>query len=178
MPKNVIVEEEAELNQTIYTTVSESGQPVDTNLDKGGKFEHDSAKGGKFERDSAKRGKTEHTLAKSGANCTILATIDTIQIEAKETISIKCTVCTKLFSNESNMKRHRLTHDVSMKNGIKHRKYKCDLCKSDFYDPRLLQEHTKNYHTNKVFKCDVCHKRLGKLASLKYHLNAIHNIKT
>ena len=74
--------------------------------------------------------------------------------------TIKCTMCSKLFSQSRRMKQHiRLVHQVPPKN--------CKQCKKSFKD---LEAHLLSFHIDKTQKCTMCDKYFGTAKGLREHM--------
>ena len=90
----------------------------------------------------------------------------------KEAIkSISCDICHKQFSNQKNVRIHRLTHTGE-------KKYHCLYCPWKFYTAWKLKKHTDSIHINAEkrnrFPCDMCMKEYQKQEHLERHEKLLH----
>ncbi|XP_035499603.1 zinc finger protein 236-like isoform X2 [Scophthalmus maximus] len=75
----------------------------------------------------------------------------------------KCTICSQVFTTESQLQKHLRVHEVNDK------PHRCDCCSQTFNVEFNLTLH-KSTHTTSDFTCPVCHKRFSRIASLKSHV--------
>ncbi|XP_056143099.1 zinc finger protein 236-like [Lampris incognitus] len=75
----------------------------------------------------------------------------------------KCTMCSHIFTTESQLQRHLRDHEVNDK------PYRCDQCPQTFNVEFNLMLH-KSTHTTSDPACPVCHKKFSRVASLKAHI--------
>jgi uncharacterized Zn-finger protein len=71
--------------------------------------------------------------------------------------SIKCSMCTKVVSNKSNLSRHiKLMHSVNTKKYIKHIKkdgrFECKVCGKTYSHTANLKLHYTHHHTKQEIK--------------------------
>ncbi|XP_030605132.1 zinc finger protein 236 isoform X3 [Archocentrus centrarchus] len=75
----------------------------------------------------------------------------------------KCTICSQIFTTESQLQKHLREHEVNDK------PHRCDQCSQTFNVQFNLTLH-KSTHTTSDFTCPVCHKKFSRIASLKSHI--------
>ncbi|KAM9807354.1 zinc finger protein 236-like isoform X3 [Syngnathus typhle] len=74
----------------------------------------------------------------------------------------KCTICSQIFTTESQLQRHLREHEVNDK------PHRCDQCPQTFNVEFNLTLH-KSTHKTSDFTCPVCNKKFSRIASLKSH---------
>uniref|UniRef100_A0A668AVE7 Zinc finger protein 236 n=1 Tax=Myripristis murdjan TaxID=586833 RepID=A0A668AVE7_9TELE len=75
----------------------------------------------------------------------------------------KCTICSQIFTTESQLQRHLRDHETNDK------PHRCDQCPQTFNVEFNLTLH-KSTHTTSDPTCPVCHKKFSRVASLKAHI--------
>ncbi|KAM9310495.1 zinc finger protein 236 isoform 2-T2 [Pholidichthys leucotaenia] len=75
----------------------------------------------------------------------------------------KCTICSQVFTTESQLQKHLHEH------GINDKPHRCDQCPQTFNVEFNLTLH-KSTHTTSDFTCPVCNKKFSRIASLKSHI--------
>uniref|UniRef100_A0A3Q3LDE8 Zinc finger protein 236 n=1 Tax=Labrus bergylta TaxID=56723 RepID=A0A3Q3LDE8_9LABR len=75
----------------------------------------------------------------------------------------KCTICSQVFTTESQLQKHLREHESNDK------PHRCDHCPQTFNVEFNLTLH-KSTHTTSDFTCPVCHKKFSRIASLKSHV--------
>ncbi|XP_037640983.1 zinc finger protein 236-like [Sebastes umbrosus] len=75
----------------------------------------------------------------------------------------KCTICSQVFTTESQLQKHLREHEINDK------PHRCDHCPQTFNVDFNLTLH-KSTHTTSDFTCPVCNKRFSRIASLKSHI--------
>ncbi|KAM4632763.1 zinc finger protein 236 [Polymixia lowei] len=75
----------------------------------------------------------------------------------------KCTMCSQIFTTESQLQRHLRDHEANDK------PHRCDQCPQTFNVEFNLTLH-KSTHTTSDPTCPVCHKKFSRVASLKAHI--------
>ncbi|XP_019120471.1 zinc finger protein 236 isoform X1 [Larimichthys crocea] len=75
----------------------------------------------------------------------------------------KCTICSQIFTTESQLQKHLREHEINDK------PHRCDQCPQTFNVEFNLTLH-KSTHTTSDFTCPVCHKKFSRIASLKSHV--------
>ncbi|KAK5862695.1 hypothetical protein PBY51_018064 [Eleginops maclovinus] len=75
----------------------------------------------------------------------------------------KCTICSQIFTTESQLQKHLREHEINDK------PHRCDQCPQTFNVDFNLTLH-KSTHTTSDFTCPVCNKRFSRIASLKSHI--------
>lgn len=73
-----------------------------------------------------------------------------------------CGVCSKAFSNQSNLNSHLARH-------YDNRPFSCDVCEMSFKLKSSLNAHKKRHYEEKKFVCDVCGFKVFTRSSLKQH---------
>ncbi|KAF0045089.1 hypothetical protein F2P81_001618 [Scophthalmus maximus] len=84
----------------------------------------------------------------------------------------KCTICSQVFTTESQLQKHLRVHEVNDKASAAAAvaaPHRCDCCSQTFNVEFNLTLH-KSTHTTSDFTCPVCHKRFSRIASLKSHV--------
>ena len=76
----------------------------------------------------------------------------------------KCEICDRGFSAASELKEHKLTHQVP--DG---KYFKCDLCKRGFSHSKSLKSHVKNVHLKPKHGCNLCGQRFPTAREAKRH---------
>ncbi|CAG12844.1 unnamed protein product, partial [Tetraodon nigroviridis] len=75
----------------------------------------------------------------------------------------KCTICSQVFTTDSQLQKHLREHESNDK------PHRCDHCPQTFNVEFNLTLH-KSTHTTSDFTCPVCNKRFSRIASLKSHI--------
>ncbi|XP_047455577.1 zinc finger protein 236-like isoform X2 [Mugil cephalus] len=75
----------------------------------------------------------------------------------------KCSICSHVFTTESQLQKHLREHEVNDK------PHRCDRCSQTFNVEFNLTLH-KSTHTTSDFTCPVCNKKFSRIASLKSHV--------
>uniref|UniRef100_A0A3B4G659 Zinc finger protein 236 n=1 Tax=Pundamilia nyererei TaxID=303518 RepID=A0A3B4G659_9CICH len=75
----------------------------------------------------------------------------------------KCTICSQIFTTESQLQKHLREHEVNDK------PHRCDQCSQTFNVEFNLTLH-RSTHTTSDFTCPVCNKKFSRIASLKSHI--------
>ncbi|XP_037935839.1 zinc finger protein 239-like isoform X2 [Teleopsis dalmanni] len=80
----------------------------------------------------------------------------------------KCSECDKRFSHESNLKRHKLNHEI-----------RCKICSLNFSSPDNLTDHIQATHNaTKLLNCENCDEIFTRDDQLKEHYKTKHKEKT
>lgn len=74
----------------------------------------------------------------------------------------KCTSCIKGYSNESQLKRHMLSHRGD-------RPHKCEQCSKSFQFAYLLRDHMNTHTGERPHRCQECNKTFSWFSSLLVH---------
>ena len=80
-----------------------------------------------------------------------------------------CDLCSKIYSEERNLKRHQLAYHTL-------KRYECNFCKKQFTRNYKLNNHVcdktsaENYYQNNENQCLNCDKTFVNIFSLKRHL--------
>ena len=83
---------------------------------------------------------------------------------------IKCPVCSKPYSNNHTMLRHKMSiHD-------KHIKYCCKICDRSFFRKDKLATHISNHQDYDTYVCFLCDCKLKSKQILKTHFKKDHNL--
>lgn len=80
-----------------------------------------------------------------------------------ETLTYKCTECSRLFNSKSNMVKHH----KNMHNKI------CNVCSRTFSSPELRNAHYVE-HLSSYYMCQFCNKVMKLRSSLQRHLKKQH----
>lgn len=79
-----------------------------------------------------------------------------------------CTLCTRFFSEEKQMKRHMsYMHQISSKTN---NKYKCDKCDFETNSSRALTKHLRTHLSERPYQCSICAKSFHTPSYLKIHM--------
>ena len=79
----------------------------------------------------------------------------------EKTRAYQCSICEKLFNDESEMKKHQRFHP-------QHRRHQCSICSRRFLTFQQLEKH-KQIHLALLNKCKSCLKTLQSKAHLDAH---------
>lgn len=75
-----------------------------------------------------------------------------------------CTLCSKVFDNQLNRKRHRkIAHPSATV-------FKCDICTRQFASEKRMGNHMNAHRIKKHYQCDVCARTFNRLSLLFQHL--------
>lgn len=74
----------------------------------------------------------------------------------------KCPECGKLFTQKSNMEKHRRIHTGEY--------LKCDMCDKSFVGRNSLIRHLRKHETKKDHKCQICGMMFSSTKALEDHL--------
>ena len=77
-----------------------------------------------------------------------------------------CEHCSYITKFSRNFRNHLYRHHIA-------KTLQCQVCSKMFALPKDLKQHMV-FHTNQVFPCDVCGKKLRSKFALKVHTDAIH----
>ncbi|KAL3981023.1 mannosyl-oligosaccharide alpha-1,2-mannosidase [Sarotherodon galilaeus] len=75
----------------------------------------------------------------------------------------KCTICSQIFTTESQLQKHLREHEINDK------PHRCDHCPQTFNVEFNLTLH-RSTHSTSDFTCPVCNKKFSRIASLKSHI--------
>lgn len=75
----------------------------------------------------------------------------------------KCTICSQIFTTESQLQKHLREHEINDK------PHRCDQCPQTFNVEFNLTLH-RSTHSTSDFTCPVCNKKFSRIASLKSHI--------
>ena len=81
-----------------------------------------------------------------------------------------CDVCSKTFSQQSRLNRHKIVHNNKNNDAKKH---KCDRCPRKFFTIEDLTNHVEKKH-EKRFICKICKINFSQSSSLFRHDKTIH----
>lgn len=79
-----------------------------------------------------------------------------------------CKVCSKHFSDQSNYRRHSLSH---------YYRFQCDICEKTFSQMYNLQVHNRTHTGTTPYKCDICHLTFYRNDAMKAHRRKCHEKK-
>jgi hypothetical protein len=83
---------------------------------------------------------------------------------------IKCPICSKPYSNNHTMLRHKMSiHD-------KHIRYCCKICERSFFRKDKLATHISNHQDYDTYVCFLCECKLKSKQVLKTHFKKDHNL--
>lgn len=84
-----------------------------------------------------------------------------------EIASLECNKCGKIFSTESNVKRHiKTVHEEG--------RYQCSFCKKIYPKEDSLQRHIKSVHEEIRHLCPFCDQSFSQKGHLSAHIKSIH----
>jgi len=90
--------------------------------------------------------------------------------QLKKYIKIKnifvCTICSKEFNDQSNCRRHTLTHVNTSTNT---KKFKCHFCKKQFTTKYNLRVHSRLHTGDLPYICDFCHLKFDRNDKMLTH---------
>ena len=97
------------------------------------------------------------------------------------TAKLRCDTCRQEFTNLTELKSHKRSHDIDKMNGS-HRyknanlkqKVKCDVCYKEFPDRSGLRKHKKYVHDKVKVNCDKCDKSFSGPGGLSVHRKKFH----
>lgn len=83
--------------------------------------------------------------------------------------SLKCKLCTKMFSNKYTLNAHIATiHEKTTK-------FQCPICQKCFSRSNAISDHINSVHEKlKPHKCSFCAKSFSLIGNLKKHTNRVH----
>ncbi|XP_051576730.1 zinc finger protein 574-like [Myxocyprinus asiaticus] len=82
---------------------------------------------------------------------------------AEERPQFPCSICTKRFSSQIRLLRHRRTTHTT------ERRFKCNICGKPFKKQIHLRNHLRTHTGERPFQCSVCGKTFSSLANLSRH---------
>nr|XP_057906873.1 oocyte zinc finger protein XlCOF6-like isoform X2 [Doryrhamphus excisus] len=82
---------------------------------------------------------------------------------------LTCTLCSQMFSSQSQLLRHLQTHSVEGAEPC----FSCRFCEQTFSGVTLLRIHQRS-HKTRSYKCDQCNKSFASLTGLQSHRTS-HN---
>lgn len=88
----------------------------------------------------------------------------------KSSVPETCTVCNRVFTNSTSLKKHMKTHSGE-------KPFECDVCKKCFQEPSNLKRHKIIHSGERPFKCKVCEKAFSQSYTLTRHMRT-HKPKT
>ena len=78
--------------------------------------------------------------------------------------AVKCDLCSKMFSNPSNLRRHKKVH-------CPEHKYKCEVCQHSFAKESQLIRHMRRHDTiSDGYPCTLCDKVFKHMITLNKHI--------
>lgn len=78
-----------------------------------------------------------------------------------------CTICSKTFHTESNLKDHMITH-------FQERVFKCGVCGKSFARKECYRTHCRIHTGETPFSCRLCGVAYVQRASLRFHMRSQH----
>lgn len=75
-----------------------------------------------------------------------------------------CTICSKMFSNPSNLRQHYAIRHSSLQ-----RPFKCDSCDKRFNTESNLRQHRRTHTGERPFPCPYCYRAFGTSTNLRQH---------
>lgn len=96
-------------------------------------------------------------------HCTVVHSLDSSTLKP-----FSCDICSKKFSFQSNLKRHRDYH-----NNI--RSHVCTICGKAFVTRKDLKCHEFIHNNERTFKCESCDKAFKTSKNLNTHQKIVHN---
>ncbi|KAK6024977.1 zinc finger, C2H2 type [Ostertagia ostertagi] len=89
----------------------------------------------------------------------------------KNTTLFCCFVCSKVFLDEEEMRKHISQKHLAVK---KEYKYKCPLCYRVFSKQHYLRRHSET-HKEAAVSCSICKQSFRETVSLKIHMSKVHD---
>ncbi len=83
--------------------------------------------------------------------------------------SFECNQCEKKFTRKSNLKRHQDSVHSTVK------PFECPHCSFSTKRKDILDRHIKEKHLGIKYSCEICNESFTQLASLRRHVNSVHN---
>uniref|UniRef100_H2MAX7 PR/SET domain 15 n=1 Tax=Oryzias latipes TaxID=8090 RepID=H2MAX7_ORYLA len=87
----------------------------------------------------------------------------------------RCSLCSKIFQNSSNLNRHIRSHGWCRRSAVGDKLFKCDECDKLFSRKESLKQHISYKHSKNVpdkeyrYKCNTCEKSFRLENALKFH---------
>ncbi|XP_058798737.1 zinc finger protein 160-like [Phymastichus coffea] len=78
-----------------------------------------------------------------------------------------CPFCDKIFSDERKVANH-------VRN-VHRRRFKCDLCRRQYFSAEALEAHRKTHNTDSHFECAICHLKYKREETLQSHFVRVHS---
>lgn len=84
--------------------------------------------------------------------------------------SFSCETCKQMFSSKTLLNLHQQQHRHGLF-AAKPVKFDCTKCSSSFATRKNLGDHMRNVHSQQVYECDICGKKVKSKPIFRYHMD-------
>ena len=104
--------------------------------------------------------------------------------ESDAPLQLPCNHCDALFTNKSNLNRHkRSVHEDLMNINADYipplkelQKFQCSNCEKEFSRKDILKRHIQSVHSEiQTFSCEYCSSKFQRSDVLARHIKSLHN---